>query len=73
MIKEIFDWCVQLLEWGAERFGTSYVAINVWIFCIIEPIVFLGMLIILIYQRRKIKRLKMIVDANHKPINNSNF
>ena len=73
MIKEIFDWCVQLLVWGAERLGTTYVDINVWIFCIIEPIVFLGMLIILIYQRRKIKRLKMLLDANHKSINTSDL
>lgn len=73
MINEIFDWCVHLLEWGAERFGTSYVVINVWIFCIIEPIIFLCMLIFLIYQRRKIKRLNIMLDANHKLINKSKF
>ena len=73
MINEIFDWCVHLLEWGAERLGTTYVAINVWIFCIIEPIVFLGMLIFLVFQRREIKRLKMLLDANHKPINTADL
>ena len=69
MINEIFDWCVQLLEWGAERLGTTYVAINVWIFCIIEPIVFLGMLIILIYQRRKIKQLTIVGNRNQQSVN----
>jgi hypothetical protein len=69
MINEIFDWCVHLLEWGAERLGTTYVAINVWIFCIIEPIVFLGMLVILIYQRRKIKQLTIVGNRNQQSVN----
>ena len=69
MINEIFDCCVHLLEWGADRLGTTYVAINVWIFCIIEPIVFLGMLIILIYQRRKIKRLTIVGNRNQQSVN----
>ena len=56
-MNETFTWCVQLLEWGAQRLGTSYVAINVWVFCIIEPVIFLCMLIIIINQRRKIKIL----------------
>jgi hypothetical protein len=65
-MNEIFNWCVKLLELTALEFGTTYEIINVWIFCIIEPIVFLGMLIFLVFQRRKIKRLKMMVDANNK-------
>ena len=70
-MNEIFNWCVKLLEWGAEKLGTTYELINVWIFCIIEPIVFLGMLIFLLFQRRKIKRLKIMVGANSKIINKS--
>lgn len=65
-MNEIFNWCVELLQWGAQKLETTYEVINVWIFCIIEPIVFLGMLIFLLFQRRKIKRLKMMVDANNK-------
>jgi hypothetical protein len=72
-MNEIFNWCVELLEWGAQKLGTTYEVINVWIFCIIEPIAFLGMLIFIIFQRRKIKRLKMILDANRKPISKSDL
>ena len=72
-MNEIFNWCVELLQWGAQKLGTTYEVINVWIFCIIEPILFLGILIFLVFQRRKIKRLKMMLDTNDKPINNSNF
>ena len=65
-MNEIFNWCVKLLELTAQEFGTTYEDINVWIFCIIEPIMFLAMLIFLLFQRRKIKRLKMMVDSNNK-------
>jgi hypothetical protein len=72
-MNEIFNWCVELLQWGAQKLGTTYVDINVWIFCIIEPIVLLGMLIFLVFQRSKIKRLKIMLDANNKLINKSKF
>lgn len=57
-MDEIFDYCVRLLENGAEFFGTTYKAINVWIFCIIEPIIFLLMLYIIIRQSRKLNEFK---------------
>jgi hypothetical protein len=63
-MNEIFNWCVELLQWGAQKLGTTYVDINVWIFCIIEPIVFLGMLIFIIRQRRIIRQLKRVLDLH---------
>jgi len=42
---EIFDACVALLYTMASFFGTTYKAINVWIFCIIEPVIFIVLLI----------------------------
>ena len=58
-MNKIFYWCVELLKDWAAALGTTYEAINVWIFVIIEPIVFLLMLWIIIRQRRKIKQLKL--------------
>ena len=63
-MNEIFNWCVELLQLGAQKLGTTYVDINVWIFCIIEPIVFLGMLIFIIRQRRIIRQLKRVWDLH---------
>ena len=63
-MNEIFNWCVELLQWGALKLGTTYEVINVWIFCIIEPIVFLGMLIFIIRQRRIIRQLKRVLDLH---------
>lgn len=63
-MNEIFSWCVDLLNYLAEQFNLSYVQINVIIFCIIEPIVFIWMVIVIVRQRRKIKHLNQRVSEN---------
>ncbi|MEI8376433.1 MAG: hypothetical protein WCJ35_26755 [Planctomycetota bacterium] len=42
MIDRIFDLCVDLLVWGAQKFGTTYKRINVYVFCVILPLILLG-------------------------------
>lgn len=59
-MSEIFQLCVDLLNYLAREFGLSYVQINVIIFCIIEPIVFIWMIIIIIKQKKQIKSLKKL-------------
>ena len=54
---KVFDWCVQLLIDWAHFLGMTYNEINIWIFVIIEPIVFVMMVAVIIWQYRKIKRL----------------
>ena len=72
-MNEVFNWCVELLQWSAQKLGTTYEVINVWIFCVIEPILFFVILIILLFQRRKIKLLKILLDVNHKQKNTSDL
>lgn len=55
---QLFDLCVQFLLWLGRMTGTTYVEINIIIFCILEPIVFLVMAYIIYNQWRKIKELK---------------
>ena len=57
-MNEIFNLCVDLLKYLAKQFGLTYVQINVVIFCFLEPIVFIWMLIIIVKQKRQIKHLK---------------
>jgi hypothetical protein len=57
-MNTIFDGCVYLLQNIAAYFGTTYKAINVWIFCIIEPIIFFIMLAVIYTQAKKIKQYK---------------
>ena len=54
-MNEIFDWCVQVLEICALLVGLTYKEINVWIFCIIEPIAFMLMAgyILLTFKSKK--------------------
>jgi hypothetical protein len=56
-MNELFDQCVNILYLIGETCNISYKEANVWIFVIIEPILFLAMLYIIIKQRRKIKYL----------------
>ena len=55
-IDYAFDWCVILLVNVANVIGITYEEINVWLFCIILPIV----LIILFFE---VIRLRLIVCA----------
>ena len=50
----IFDLCVKLLVWLAGKLNTTYETVNVWIFCIIWPLVTVGLvaIIILLLMRR---------------------
>ena len=57
-MNEVFDICVAILIWIADLFRVTYKEANIWIFVIIEPILFIAMLYIIIKQRREIKLSK---------------
>jgi len=57
-MDELFDLCVDFLIWLGPYFGLSYKEINIWIFVIIEPIIFILMLMWIIRLKRKLKREK---------------
>lgn len=51
-MNKLFDLCVLALELLASFTGLSYKEVNIWIFVIIEPIVFLLMLAYILKLRR---------------------
>ena len=57
-INYTFDWCVSLLEQTAYLLGLTYQEINVWLFCIILPIILLIMMIQIIMLKIKVNSLK---------------
>ena len=57
-MNKAFQWCVDLLVALAAKVNMTYEEVNVWIFVIIEPIVFLIMLVIIYRQYLVIKSLK---------------
>ncbi len=63
MIDQIFDICVLLLIFLANQLGTTYKAINVWIFVVIWPALTLTLSIALIGQQFKIRRLLKQIEA----------
>ena len=54
-MNEIFDLCENLLIVMADDMGMTYKALNVWIFCIIEPIIFISLLVRIYVLERKLK------------------
>jgi hypothetical protein len=54
----IFDLCVQLLYVMADAVGMTYKEINVWIFCIVWPMITSGMTYWIWALRRDNKRMQ---------------
>jgi hypothetical protein len=57
-MNSLFDYCVHLLQVWGKFLHMTYEEINIWIFVIIEPIVFVVMLFVIISQRIRITKLK---------------
>lgn len=62
LMNTVFYLCVDLLRALAKYFGTTYEIINVWIFCIIGPIVFVLLLIIILNQKISLIKRKVIAS-----------
>ena len=54
-MNEVFDQSVRLLQIASELLGITYQELNVWIFLIIEPIVFAILLIKIYLLTNKLK------------------
>jgi hypothetical protein len=57
-MNKAFQYCVDLLVALAAKLNMTYEAVNIWIFVIIEPIVFFILLGIIYKQQLLIKSLK---------------
>lgn len=63
IIDALFDICVEILLWLADVFGVSYYTINIWVFCIVWPIFTIVLIVLLIRQRRSIRKLEQDLEA----------
>ena len=57
-MNKVFQRCVDILVYFAAKLHITYEAINIWIFVIIEPIVFFILIWIIYRQHTVIKTLK---------------
>ena len=57
MVDVIFDFCVILLVFLAERLGMTYKAINVWFFVAIWPVFTLALIVVVFRQWLMIRKL----------------
>ena len=67
-----FDWCVKFLYIVADIFGITYEEINIWLFVIIGPLLFLISICLNYYFYKKTKKLKKIIELQNKEITESN-
>ena len=58
MIDIVFQRCVDFLVWLAALTGTTYKEINVIIFCVIWPLLTIGLIALCLVQRAQIRRLR---------------
>ena len=54
-MDNLFGACVEFLRWLGGIVGLSYKEINIWIFVIIEPIIFILMFLWIVKLRHKLK------------------
>ena len=65
MIDAVFDQYILLLALLAERLGMTYEAINVWIFVVVWPAFTLTLIVVVISQWLKIRKLLGQVPGDH--------
>lgn len=58
-MNQLFDLCVLILQNMAIALGMTYQEINIWIFVILEPVVFLLMCFWIWHLKDKIRKLKV--------------
>ena len=73
--NNLFNDCVELLVWLATKFNLTYKEINVWIFIIIEPIVFFAMLFYILHLKSYILYLSAanLGDSESQLISGYNY
>ena len=71
-IDTTFDWCVRFLYVVADLLGITYEEINIWLFVIIGPLLFLISICLNYYFYKKTKKLKKIIELQNKEITESN-
>ena len=59
----LFNHCVNILNVAAQHIGVTYIEINIWIFVIIEPLVFVCMCYYILRLRHKIKQHELSREA----------
>jgi len=62
MTEKVFDLCVKVLVKIATLFGTDYKTVNVIIFCVIMPVLFIVLLALYYNAKKDVARYKVLYD-----------
>ena len=67
-----FNWCVKFLYIVADFLGITYEELNIWLFLIIGPLLFLISIYLNYYLYMKIKKLNKIIEFQNKEFTENN-
>lgn len=70
-MNQLFDLCVELLLWLAGMLGLTYEAINIWIFCVIWPLLSVVAIIYIVVLRRRVHQRECEILALNCTIDES--
>jgi hypothetical protein len=62
MIEKVFELCVKVLVKIAALFGTDYKTVNVIIFCVIVPLLFIVLFAMYFNARKDVDRYKKLYE-----------
>lgn len=64
MIPSTFNWCVDILNWLAAHIGMTYEEVNVWIFCVIWPLITVVLIGVVIVQRMQLRGQETVATVS---------
>ena len=67
-----FDWCVKFLYAVADFLNITYEEVNIWLFVIIGPLLFLISIYLNYYLYKKTKKLKKKIEFHNKEFTATN-
>ncbi len=67
-----FNWFIKFLHIVADLLGITYEEINIWLFVVIGPLLFLISIYLNYYFYKKTKKLNKIIELQNKEFNETN-
>lgn len=58
LIKKVYVYCTDFIINLANILDLSYYEVNTFIFCILYPITIIGLIVIYLIQRRRLKKIE---------------
>ncbi len=62
LVTDIYVYCTDLIINLANIFNLSYYEVNAIIFCLVYPVLLIGLILIYVIQKRRLKKVKVVIN-----------